>query len=189
MSAAANGFYGWILLILSAASPAWGDEPAVSLEGLVKAAFLPKVAAYVTWPASSFVSTNSPIVLGVLGRHPFGASFKTVLETQVVRGRPLRIREFAGLEEIRDCHLLYVCASEESAIPRILEHLAGAPVLTIGDAPRFAHRGGMIGYRLADERVQFEVNVETLAKAGLKVSPKFLQVAAVINERPVRRRR
>ena len=55
-----------------------------------------------------------------------------------------------------------------------------APVLTVGEADRFARRGGMIGFFFEDNRVRLEVNRAAAERAGLRVSSKLLAVARLV---------
>jgi hypothetical protein len=65
-------------------------------------------------------------------------------------------------------------------LPEILQRLQGASVLTVGEADRFARRGGMIGFVLEDNRVRLEVNRAAAEKAGLQLSSKLLAVSRLV---------
>ena len=78
------------------------------------------------------------------------------------------------------CDTLFVSASEEERVPRILTVLARRPVLTVGDSPDFAARGGMIGFSLEGSRVRFTVNLMAAQDAGLMLQSELLRVAAAV---------
>src|SRR3546814_15163994 len=62
-----------LALLFAAAGPAMAaGTQAGSLEISVKAAFLPKFAAYVNWPPSVMGAPDDPLQLCVIGRDPFG---------------------------------------------------------------------------------------------------------------------
>jgi len=48
-------------------------------------------------------------------------------------------------EEVKKCHVLYVDSALKDRVRSILGDVAGAQLLTIGDADDFARRGGMLG--------------------------------------------
>ena len=50
----------------------------------------------------------------------------------------------------------------------------------MGEADRFARRGGMIGFFFEDNRVRLEVNRAAAERAGLRVSSKLLAVARLV---------
>jgi hypothetical protein len=53
-------------------------------------------------------------------------------------------------------------------------------VLTVGEADRFAQRGGMIGFVLENNRVRLDINRAAAESAGLRVSSKLLAVARMV---------
>jgi hypothetical protein len=56
------------------------------------------------------------------------------------------------------------------------------PVLTIGEIPGFAKRGGIINLVLEDNKVHFEVNVEAAKEADLNISSRLLALARIVQE-------
>jgi hypothetical protein len=57
------------------------------------------------------------------------------------------------------------------------EALASKPVLTVGDFDTALRDGSVIGFRLIDESVRFEVNVGAAERARLSISSQLLKVA------------
>ncbi len=155
------------------------DTP--SVEAQVKAAFLGKFPSYVEWPGSAFPTPQAPIVIGVLGPDPFGPQFDEAAKQLSHGGRSVAVRRFASLRELEGCHILFITDPEHRNLVEILARLRGTPVLTVGDAERFAHQGGMVNFIKVDGKVRFEINLEAARKAGLKLSSKIIQVSQVVN--------
>ncbi len=63
---------------------------------------------------------------------------------------------------------------------RVLAGLGSSPVLTVGDAEDFARLGGMINFRVEENKVRFEINPAAATRAGLRISSRLLGVARVI---------
>ena len=63
--------------------PSTHAQDSTTPEYKIKAAFLYNFAKLTDWPANAFSTTQSPLVIGVLGRDPFGALLdaKAALET------------------------------------------------------------------------------------------------------------
>lgn len=144
----------------------------------VKAAFLYHFVEFVEWPAGSH--RQSTITIGVLGRDPFGDVLDEAILDKVVAGRTLVVRRFADVAALEPCEILFISSSEMGRLPEILARLDGAPVLTVGEADRFAGRGGMIGFFLDDNRVRLEVNRSAAERARLRISSKLLTVARLV---------
>jgi hypothetical protein len=80
---------------------------------------------------------------------------------------------------------VFVSTSEEAILDNTLAALGREPVLTVGESPRFAERGGMIEFVVEDSRVRFAVNASAAEAAGLALSSELLRVATtVIGARP-----
>ena len=172
VTAAATGL---VLTAATGASPPRTPLP----EYPVKAAFLYHFVEFVEWPAGS-PRHPSTITIGVLGRDPFGDVLDEAILDKVVAGRTLVIRRFADVAALEPCEILFISSSEMARLPEILARLDGAPVLTVGDADRFARRGGMIGFYIEDNRVRLEVNRPAAERARLRISSKLLTVARLV---------
>jgi hypothetical protein len=58
--------------------------------------------------------------------------------------------------------------------------LGSLPVLTVGDVSEFAQAGGMIGMRIEDNRVRFDVNLAAAQRAGLTLNSQMLKLAGQV---------
>lgn len=153
----------------------------VSKEYDLKAVLLLHFTQYAEWPANAFAKTNSPLVIGVLGKDPFGKSLDDVVRKEKYNDRPIVISRYQNASSARDSHILFISESEREKLPTILAELKNHPVLTIGDMDQFAPKGGMIGfYKNAENKLRPQVNLPVLKNAGLTLSSKLLRVAEVI---------
>jgi hypothetical protein len=169
------------LWILPAAAAPRAAASAELPEYSVKAAFLYHFAQFVEWPSDT-AGAPSTLTIGVLGDDPFGDQLDRVALGKTVGGRTLSVRRLAAPEEAARCDILFISTSEAGRLSEILARLGGAPVLTVGEADRFARRGGMIGFFFEDGRVRLEVNVKAAEAARLRVSSKLLSVARLVKQ-------
>jgi hypothetical protein len=157
-----------------------------SSEYLVKAGFIYNFAKFVEWPSTAFAEPDSPIVIGVLGTDPFGDIINHVVEGKKIGARGFVIRRFKWSKELKEskdfkeCRILFVSSSEKLRFEEIVEAVKGLPILTVGEAPGFAERGGMIRLMLEDNRVRFEVNVDAAHDGNLNISSRLLTLARII---------
>lgn len=132
---------------------------------------------------------TEPIVIGIIGKNPFGKSFAPIIEKKI-RGRKLLLKEFLGYkkgiddagkyklkDELRQCELLFVCSSEKRHIKDIVKLMAGTNALTVGEFKEFLDGGGIINFVTEKNRVQFEVNVTAAETAKLKIRSQLLRLA------------
>ena len=140
----------------------------------VKAAFLYNFAKFVEWPSGR---AGDPFVVVVLGDDPFGAVLERTLVGKAVMDRRLVVRRVQVLEEVSGADILFVCSSEAGRLPEVLQHVEGSPTLTVGEMDDFVGRGGMVGFRVLDEVVRFDVNLDRVSKAQLKMSSQLVRIA------------
>jgi YfiR/HmsC-like len=151
-----------------------------SSEYLIKAGFTYNFAKLMQWPEKAFPQQDSPIVIGILGADPFGNTLREVLTGKNVNGRSFVIKHLKFGAELKDCNILFVSASETAHLDEILRLVRGLPILTIGETPSFARRGGIINFILEDDKVHFEVNVEAAKQADIVISSRLLTLARIV---------
>ena len=145
-----------------------------------KAVFLFNFIQFTTWPETVFADGQSPIRIGVLGDDPFAGALDAAVRGEKVRLRPIVIERYERLQEMRDCHVLFVSRSESKQAAAIIAALAGKPILTVGDMPDFARRGGMVNFYLEGQKLRFEINRAAARKGGLKLSSQLLGLARIV---------
>jgi hypothetical protein len=165
-----------LLVVSSVGLPA--QDAGQKLEYRVKAAFLYNFARFVTWPERE--GTAAPVIIGILGRDPFGNVLESTIAGKTVSGRPFLVRRLQTVEEAANCQLVFVSSSERRTVAEVIEALDGQPVLTIGEAEGFVERGGMIGFVIEDQAVRIDVNLDAAQAAGLQLSSQLLRVARSI---------
>ena len=161
------------------ATCAFGGEPLT--EAQVKAAYVYNFVKYVEWPATAFATAQSPVVLCV----PAGDGLRGALaaiDGKQAQGRVLQLRRAVRPEELRSCHILFVPESEERAAAELLRRVRSLPVLTVGEHDGFTAAGGVIGFVVRDDRVQFEINPDAASRADLRVSSRLLQLATIVRD-------
>jgi hypothetical protein len=157
------------------------DSPASS-EYLIKAGFIYNFANLVQWPANAFAQADSPIVIGILGEDPFGTVLDRVLAGKRVNGRVFLLKRLKSVPDLKECHIVFVSSSEVAHLTEAVRLVKGMPILTIGEIPGFAKRGGIINLVLEDNKVHFEVNVEAAKEADLNISSRLLALARIVQE-------
>jgi hypothetical protein len=154
--------------------------PAVTHEYDLKAAFLFNFAQFVEWPRDCFADPAAPLVIGVLGEDPFGASLDEIVDGETVDDHPLVVRRFHSVDEIGSCHILFISLSESARLEQVLKTLGHRSVLTVGEAKDFTARSGMIGFELAQRRVRLRINLTAANDARLTISSKLLRQAQIV---------
>jgi hypothetical protein len=171
-----------MVILSSVAFEAHAQDSSVSSEYLIKAGFIYNFANLVQWPANAFTQPDSPIVIGILGEDPFGTVLDRVLAGKKVNGRVFLVKRLKSVSDLKECHIVFVSSSEMAHLAEAIHLVKGMPILTIGEIPGFAKRGGIINLFLEDNKVHFEVNVEAAKEADLNISSRLLALARIVQE-------
>jgi len=155
-------------------------EAAANSEYQVKAAFLYNFMKFIDWPGDG-LSTPGTVTLGIVGKDPFGEALDEV-RGKIVKGRRVVVVHLRGIEELKECDLLFICASEKGRLSQILKTVQNARVLTVADQDGFCQAGGMINLVFVKNRVGFEVNVAAASRARFRVSSQLLKLARLVLE-------
>ena len=160
---------------------AMGARAAALSEYQLKAVFLYNFAQFVDWPPRAFSNEQSPLVIGVLGEDPFGASLDEAVRGETVNGRSLVVQRFHRVEEVGACHVLFVSRSESGRLEHILARLRGRSILTVSDADGFTEFAGMIRFVTENNKIRLRINVEAARAADLTISSKLLRPAQIVS--------
>ncbi len=92
------------------------------------------------------------------------------------------MKYFAKVQEVKDCHLLFISSSETGRLPQTLKALEKSSILTIAEVEGFVQQSGMINLvaeqKTADSQtVGFEINRAAAEKANLKLDTELLKLA------------
>lgn len=174
-----------VLLMMSCISMAWAQSatPSVS-EYQLKAVFLFRFSQFVEWPPESFATPAAPLVIGVLGDDPFGSHLDDAVRDEKVNGHPVVVERYRHIDELSDCHVLFVSSSPPGQLGQLLARTRGRSVLTVGETEGFASNGGMIRLLTVNNRIRLRVNATAVQAGRLSISSKLLRSADVINGAP-----
>ena len=177
-------------------------ESAQSREYQIKAAFLYNFIKFVDWPEEKMADSNEPIIIGIIGKSPFGNAFEP-LKAKKIKGRSVVVKRFKGFEKLkkssgknetelgrkiealRKCHLLFICSSEKKNLKEIINSVKDHSVLTIDGMEGFLEAGGIIKFLVEEKKIHFEINVTASKRAKLKIRSQLLRLAKkVVKEKP-----
>jgi len=147
----------------------------------IKAAILYNFAKFVEWPTDAFSQPSAPLVIGILGEDPFGSAFDAVKD-KLIRGRKVQVLRSRKAQDLSRCHVLFMSSSERGRLSSVLKAFQGTGTLLVGDMDKFAARGGMVGLVLRNDMIDFEINVDAVQRAGLKISDRLLNAARIVRD-------
>ncbi|WP_175726570.1 YfiR family protein [Burkholderia ambifaria] len=151
-----------------AVSPA---NPAISSHDSTVRQVVLGIVSFTRWP-----STPVRLHLCVTGRPDYAAGLtdtlqagSTVLDVQRVRFDDPAL----GLA----CDVVYLGSLGDDQRARVRAALAGRPVLTIAEHDESCTAGAMFCLAVDGERVTFDINLDAVARSGVRVHPNVLNLA------------
>jgi len=168
---------GVVIAVVTATIPCRADAP--TREYLVKAAFIYNFTQFIQWPDAAFASKDSPFVVATLGVDPFDGALDDALAGKIVANHSVTVQHFTSVDAIGSCQLLFVPASQNSALGALFAKLNGVPVLTVGESDAFTPAGGGIRFFLEDKKMRFEIDPDPITSVGIKISAKLMKLARI----------
>lgn len=147
-------------------------------DSAVKAGFIYNFVRFTQWGPPRDTDVG-PLRICTPGAQPLDGQFAK-LQGRTVGGRSIEVRINVVASEWRDCAVLFITDTDTTRLDAILRSLGNAPVLTVGDLPEFTKAGGMIGLRVDENRVRFDVNLGSAQRAGLLLNSQMLKLAGQV---------
>ena len=157
----------------------------ISLEYAVKANFLYKFGAYITWPDNATGAPEDAMKLCIVGADPFGAALDEAAKGEKIGTHPIAIVRLATLAPDSGCHILFIQGAKRDEIAAALKAVAGKPILTITETPGETIDGNtdIINFVLKDNSVRFVIDEHAAAASAIEISSKLLNLAVAVRPR------
>jgi hypothetical protein len=154
--------------------------PAAVLEMQVVAASLFRFLGYVEWPQEA-LPPGAPYVIGVIGADAIVDELAGVVASRMVNERAVMVRRLKPGDPVDGVHELYIAGGAGTRQQALLRARQAAVLIVTRDEGAL-DQGSMINFRLVDGRVRFEVALDAVNEAGLKVSSRMLGVALQVRK-------
>jgi hypothetical protein len=130
------------------------------------------ILSYARWPVE-------PLLLRLCLVGPTEYTDDLVKGTTQATGRPVTVqRLLADNPSITtDCDAVYIGKLTGEERSRLFAALAGHPVLSISENDEQCSVGSLFCLRVGDEQVSFEVNLDSVARSGVRIHPSVLQLS------------
>lgn len=193
LRAGSRGKMGWwrsslllvttLWLAVTWAAPAGSQSVGSASEQSIKAAYLYKFTDYVEWPPDVLADPDVPLTIGVMADDRLARELETMTLGRVVRGRSIIVRRVAPREPLDGMHVLFVGSAGTAELPGLAEAARQHAVLVVTETGNALRHGSVINFRPLDQRIRFEVSLDSADRAGLKLSARLLAVALHVEPR------
>jgi len=146
----------------------------------VQAVYLCDFAKFIRWPPRT---EADPLTICVAAPRPYIETLTRIVTGEKIGSRALAVRVVQAPGDAAGCAILFIDASSEGRLDKLLAATSGKPVLTVSDASGFIDRGGMIQFMVVRNRIRFSVNLRPVESSGISLSSELLKVAVSVNPR------
>jgi hypothetical protein len=155
------------------------SQQALADENALKAAFVFRIASFVSWPAQALGGPDGTVRVVVVGDSDLARQVDEAFASQRLQGHDVQVVSVARPDQAGGAQLVFL--SERVDASEFLGRVAGSPVLTMSDASGFAARGGVVELVRDGARMRFELNAASARRAGLKLSSQVLRLASHVH--------
>lgn len=157
----------------NSASPASTAAPVSQAAASAVAQVVFGIISYTRWPVD-------PAELQLCIVPPTGYADALTQAAGRMQGRPVQVRRMDGPDDpalVANCDVIYIGNVSDSERARIIARLPGHPALTISEHDDECAVGSVFCLAIHDAQVSFKVNLDSLARSGVRVHPSVLQLA------------
>ena len=130
------------------------------------------ILSYARWPVEP-----AQLRLCIVG--PTQYTDDLIKGTTQATGRPVVVQRLLAShpEIVNACDAVYIGKLSADERSHLLTSLIGHPVLSISEGGDQCTVGSLFCLRVGDEQVSFEVNLDSVARSGVRIHPSVLQLS------------
>ncbi|MCM2568260.1 YfiR family protein [Janthinobacterium kumbetense] len=128
------------------------------------------IVSYVRWPVA-----RQEVRVCMVGAPRYGAAIVDTPASSL--GQRIRVKIPALASAASECDVVYLGSLPEGEREHLLAQLIGKPILSVAEPGTSCTVGTMFCLRLNEAQIGFDVNLDAIARSGLRVHPNALQIA------------
>lgn len=139
----------------------------------VKASWIYALVPYIKWhekPANN-------LTICTIGLDSVGSFLRRI---QKEKSLPISIEEKNRKSPLKDCHIVYIGASEEEQVTDILKNIKDLPIVTVSTIKSFAQMGGIVEFITETDKVSLRINTTSAKNARLIIDSDLLGISEII---------
>jgi hypothetical protein len=150
-------------------------------EYAAKAAFIYNFTKFVEWEKMD-ANAASTFMIGVIGDSPIHQPLLDLAASKTINNKKIEVVKCIATNPATcRCQILFVPATVTTKeFKDFLSELATKNVLIISERKGFLDQGSAINFLIMENRIKFEINMNSLNKSNLKASSQLLKLASTI---------
>lgn len=143
-----------------------------------QALYLYNFAKNIGWPAED---ANKEFVISVIGDNDLAAELNKLASTKSIGSRKVVVKESATAAGLQKSDIVYLGESKSSQISGLMSAQDGNKNLIVCGKNGLCAQGAGISFLSEGGKLKFEISNKNIAKRGLQVSQKLLQLGTPVD--------
>ncbi len=172
----------------------WAEEKPEHKYDEIKVAYMVNFIRLSVWPDLNQDHPDKPMNITIISSPDFFQIVKSAFPKGEIQDRKVQLTHWTALEMdgknisdqqlkiIKQSHLIYLSQGRLFDLQTLKKTNPTPPYLLIGDMPKFAQHGGMIGLHKRQSGIAFTVNIKAIRQADLFISSKVLRLGTPVKE-------
>jgi hypothetical protein len=104
---------------------------------------------------------------------------ETTLKGKKVRGKFIELRKVVATEELLECNIVYLSASNSGSLPLLITVLEGKSILIVTEED-LIRKGAAISFVVEDDKLRFKLKKKVIDNTKLVASDGLLKLAILL---------
>jgi hypothetical protein len=150
-------------------------------EYIAKAAFIFNFTKFVEWEKTE-ANAAPTFIIGVIGDSPIQQPLIDLAANKMVNNKKIEVLKCTAKSPGScKCQILFVPESiSTTEFKNFISELTTKNVLIISERQGFLEQGSAINFLVIENRIKFEINIQSLNRSHLKASSQLLKLASTI---------
>lgn len=151
---------------------------AQTLDYKFQSVFLYHFAKYIEWPSNQ---QSGDITIGVVENAKVSREIESFFSGKTINSRKILIKNFAAIDQISYCHILFLPASNKNNLAQTLQKVGLQPTLVVSEKEGWGRQGSVINFIISEEgKFKFELNQAAAQKYNLKIASEITSKAILM---------
>ncbi len=142
----------------------------------VKAAYLLKLRHYVEWPAKA-APAEARTVIGIVGADEVSDYLLKMPAMRDPAKSGVTVKRLRPGDQLPGVHILFIGDAVWSRVAPMVAQAHEQSILVVSESNGALAGGSVINFRLVDERIRFDISLESAEKSQLKLNSQLLSLA------------
>lgn len=140
-----------------------------------EAAYIFNFTRLIKWPDNQ---SSGDFIIGVFGKNqPITNELKLSANSRTVGSQTIKVVEYTSVDEIQNCHILFVPDDQSSQLKKIAAKLGNAGTVLITEEPSWNPDESIINLLIVDQKLAFHINKSNADSKKIFISEKLLALS------------